>query len=269
MKKAAFVAFACCACITGCAGAIVRPSLTPTRPATEAMLVLPGFGYGRDGERTLRSLAGAMAGEGMDLYVPTYISRGGLAESRARLRRFIRDNRLERYDRVHVFAFLAGAWTFNPLVEARELPNLATVIYDRSPLQERAPRIADEKLHFLTWVRYGTPVFDVARTPYVPITAPGVSVALVVETRPTSFIKRHEKAARANGEFRFECDAFMQRYEDCIYVAMNHNELYERFNELWPDLLAFVRTGRFPSASSRTQPAGDPFAGTSPLRATR
>jgi hypothetical protein len=89
-----------------------------------------------------------MAGEGMDLYVPTYISRGGLAESRARLQRFIRDNRLERYDRVHVFAFLAGAWTFNPLVEARELPNLATVIYDRSPLQERAPRIADEKLHF-------------------------------------------------------------------------------------------------------------------------
>ena len=268
MKKAAFVAFAC-ACITGCADAIVRPSLTPTRPATEAMLVLPGFGYGRDGERTLRSLAGAMAGEGMDLYVPTYISRGGLAESRARLRRFIRDNRLERYDRVHVFAFLAGAWTFNPLVEARELPNLATVIYDRSPLQERAPQIADEKLHFLTWVRYGSPVFDVARTPYVPITAPGVNVALLVETRPTSFIRQHEKAARAYGDFRFGCDAFMQRYDDCAYVAMNHNELYKRFNELWPDLLAFIRTGRFSSAPNRRPPAGDPLAGTSQLRATR
>jgi hypothetical protein len=233
------------------------------------MLVLPGFGYGRDGERTLRSLAGAMAGEGMDLYVPTFISRDGLAESRAKLRRFIRDNHLERYDRVHVFAFLAGAWTFNPLVEARELPNLATVIYDRSPFQERAPRIATEKLHFLTWVRYGSPVFDVARTAYVPITAPGVNVALLVETRPTSFIKQHEKAARAYGDFRFDCNAFMQRYEDCAYVAMNHNELYKRFSELWPDLLAFIRTGRFSSAANRTPPAGDPLAGALHVRATR
>ena len=136
------------------------------------MLVLPGFGYGGDGEAALRSLAPAMAREGIDLYVPTYISRAGIADSRAKLQRFIRDQRLERYQRLHVFAFIAGAWTLNPLVEMDRLPNLATVVYDRSPYQERAPRIADEELHFLTWVRYGSPVFDVASTPYPPLSAP-------------------------------------------------------------------------------------------------
>ena len=241
--------------MTGCAGSTVSPSLTPAKPAADALLVLPGFGYSRGGEKTLRSLVAAMAGEGVDLYVPTYISRSGLAESRTKLQQFIRDHRLGQYDRLHVFAFIAGAWTFNPLVETQTLPNLATVIYDRSPFQERAPRIATEKLHFLTWVRYGSPVFDVAKTPYVPLAIPDVKVALLVETKPTSFITHHEKAARRYGAFRFECDAFMQRYEDCIYVPLNHDELYNRFTDVWPELLAFIRTGRFSGAANRTPPA--------------
>jgi hypothetical protein len=202
-----------------------------------------------------------MARDGVDLYVPTYVSRGGLAGSRANLQRFIRDHGLERYRRLHVFAFIAGAWTFNPLQASQRLPNLATVVYDRSPLQERAPRVADEKLHFLTWVRYGSPVFELARTPYPPLTAPGVNVALMVETMPTSFIKKHEQAARSYGPFRFECEAFMQRFDDCLYLAMNHDELYLRFAEVWPELLAFIRTGRFTSNANRTPPAGDPLAG--------
>ena len=82
----------------------------------------------------------------------------------------------------------------------------------------------------------------------------------MVETKPTSFIKRHEKTARGYGPFRFECDAFMQRYDDCLYLPVNHDELYVRFAEVWPELLAFIRTGRFTSAANRTPPAGDPLA---------
>jgi len=254
------VVFVTAGCATACVSAVVSPSVSPSKPRAEALLVLPGFGYGGAGEKALRSLARSMAAEGLEVYIPTYISRSGLIESRAKLQRFIRDHRLERYQRLHVFAFLAGAWTFNPLVEARGLPNLATVVYDRSPLQERAPRIADEKLHFLTWVRYGSPVFDVARTPYAPLTAAGVKVALVVETKPTSFIKRHEETARGYGPFHFQCDAFRQRYDDCLYLPMNHDELYLRFAEVWPELLTFIRTGRFTDAARRTPPSGDPLA---------
>jgi hypothetical protein len=249
------------ACIAACASAVVTPSPSPAKPRSDALLVLAGFGYSRAGEKTLRSLAASMASEGLDLYVPTYVSRAGLIESRAKLQRFIRDHRLDRYDRLHVFAFIAGAWTLNPFVGTQGLPNLATVVYDRSPLQERAPRIAAEKLRFLTWVRYGSPVFDVAKTPYTPLTTPEVKVALMVETTPTSFIERYEKTVRDYGPFRFECDAFMQRYDDCLYLPMNHDELYVRFAEVWPELLAFIRTGRFTSTANRTPPTGDPLAG--------
>jgi hypothetical protein len=249
---------ATCLCLGACAGK-VRPDRSATPPRSEALLVLPGFGYGRDAEQALRRLSAEMQNDGFDLYVPTYISRGGLDKSRTRLEQYLREQRLDRYDRVHVFAFIAGGWALNPLVEAQQLPNLATVVYDRSPLQERAARIATDDLHLLTWVRYGSPVFDFARTPYSPLDASHVNIGLVVETRPTSFMKRHKDAARRYGAFEFDCDGFLQPHGDCAFLAMNHNDVYSRFADVWPEVRAFIRTGRFTSAANRTPPVGDPF----------
>ena len=246
---------AACALSAACAGTLIRP-VTPAKPAAEALLVLPGFGYGPGGERALKSLAPSAAAEGMDLYVPTYISRRGLTRSRANLQHFIRDQGLNRYRRVHVFAFIAGGWTFNPLAELGALP-LATIIYDRSPFQERAPRIAADRLGLLTWLRYGPTVADVANTPYTPLTLQDTRVALMVETKPAPFIRRFSSTARRYGPYRFECDAFAQRYDDCLYLSMDHGEVYVRFAEIWPELLAFIRTGRFTSGANRTPPVLD------------
>jgi len=257
MRLARVAVVACCVYSAGCASAIVRPVVAPSTPATEALLVLPGFGYSSAGERAFRSLAPSMAADGIDLYLPTFLSRSGLEQSRAQLQRFVREKRLDRYARVHVFAFIAGGWTFNPLVASDALPNLSTVVYDRSPFQERAPRIAREKLRFLTWLKYGSTVFDLAATPYTPLTAPGVRVGLVVETAPTSFIRRHATEAGRQGPYNFGCDAFRQRYDDCLYLAMNHEDLYARFAEVWPEIRAFIRDGRFTPSANRTPPAGD------------
>jgi len=223
-------------------------------------LILPGLGYNDAAERTFRSLAPAAAAHGVDLYVADYVTRSGLADSRINLQRFIRENRLRAYQRVYVFAFIAGAWTFNPLADARELPNLTTVVYDRSPLQERAPRIAAERLPFFAWLRYGATIFELSRTPYLPLASDSIKVGLVVETMPTTFIRRHEKTARSYGPLVFGCDTFSQRHEDCMYVAMNHDQLYEHFPELLPELLTFLRTGRFTAGANRQPPADDVLA---------
>jgi hypothetical protein len=253
-----------CAWTAACASAVIKP-VSAVKPAAEALLVLPGFGYEPKGEKALESLAAWTAAEGMDLYVPTYVSRRGLIQSRENLQRFIRDHRLDRYERVHVFAFIAGGWTFNHVADASRL-RLATVVYNRSPFQERAPRVATERLRFLTWLRHGSPVGDVAKTPYAPLTVQNIRVALMVETKPTPFIKRFSSTARSYGPYRFECDAFGQPHDDCLYLPMDHGEVYVRFAEIWPDLLAFIRTGRFTSGADRTPPPTDVQRATSPRR---
>jgi hypothetical protein len=252
---------AACVCLTACAGQ-VRPDLSATPPRSDALLILPGFGYGREAEHALRELNAQIRSDGFDLYVPAYISRGGLGKSRERLQRFLGERRLDRYERVHVFAFIAGGWALNPLVEAHALPNLATVVYDRSPLQERAARIATDDLHLLTWLRYGSPVFDLARTPYPPLNAPRVRVGLVVETKPTAFVQRREASARRYGPIEFDCKGFAQDHDDCVYLPMNHGQVYTRFGDVWPEVRAFIRNGRFTSGIDRTPPRGDPFGAT-------
>ena len=235
----------------------------PSSSRTEALIVLPGFGYGRDGKRAFKAIEPAINAAGMDLHIPDYLSRSGLDESREKLQRFLADPTLAQYQRLHVFAFIAGSWTLNPLVESGGVPKLATVISDRSPYQERAPRIADEKLHLLAWVRFGSLIFDVARTPYPPLTAPNVKVGLLVETMPTVFIRDRAETARSYGPFRFECDALAQRHDDCAYVELNHDELYVRFANVWPDVLSFIRTGRFSNAANRNAPKREALAAVS------
>jgi hypothetical protein len=242
-----------------CAHTLARPVAATAAPVADAVLVLPGFGYGRASERAIRALAPSMAAEGFELFVPTYVARRGLDDSRDRLSRFLREQSLDRYRRVHIFAFLAGGWTVNPLLETGTLPNLATIVYDRSPLQERAPRIADETLHLLTWIRYGSPVFDLARTPYPPLTRATPRVALLVETRPTAFLIRHAEVARRYGPLRFECDSFSQRYDDCAYMPFTHDDVYRRFADVWPEVKSFIQSGHFTAAATRTPPDGDPL----------
>ena len=135
-----------CLWSTACARTLVRPVVSAPVPATEALLVLPGFGDSRAGADAMRAVAPALAADGIELFIPRFLDRGGLADSRERLQRFIREQPFERYQRVHVFAFIAGGWAINPLLEAGALPNLSAIVYDRSPMQERAPRVAVETL---------------------------------------------------------------------------------------------------------------------------
>jgi len=243
--------------LAACAGSVVPGSPDPV--AREALLVLPGFGYSNDAERVLRRAQASLAADGIDLYAPSYVEREGIDESREELREFIDAHGLARYGRLHVFAFIAGAWTLNPLLDSASLPNLASVIYDRSPLQERAPRIADEKLRFLTWLRYGRPVFDVARRPYPPLASTTPRIGVLIETKPTPLIRRFARTALSYGPLRFDCGWTTQRHDDCAYVDLNHDELYTRFMDVLPEVLVFMRSGRFSAQAVRTAPAGNPL----------
>jgi hypothetical protein len=253
---AAIVAILGTAGLACCAGPSFRPDLAPAAPRRDALLILPGFGYGRHDASGFRSIKATAAADGIDIYVSSYLTRTGLDSSRDALLAYIRGEHLDRYERLHVFAFIAGGWTLNAAVTRDVVPNLATVIYDRSPFQERAPEIAVSEMPVRAWLRYGFTIFDLAKTPYTPMRAPGVQVALLVETLPTLFIRHHATQALARGPFDPGCSAFTQPYDDCAFVAMTHDDLYPRFPELWPDVESFIRTGRFTASAVRTPPSG-------------
>ena len=251
MRKLLFILLVACVYLTACAGPQLLPRLSPAAPHADALLILTGLGYGRGDGRAFAAVSRTAAASGVDVYIPGYLTRAGLDDSRRRLADFIRAARLDRYPRVHVFAFIAGGWTINPLIDRGTLPNLATIVYDRSPFQERAPRLAIRDLRLAAWLRYGSTIFDVARTPYPPLTHSAVRVGLLVETEPTAFVRRHARPEDLPAASAFDCDAIGEAYDDCAHVAMNHEDLYTRFGEVWPHIATFMHTGRFTDGAVR------------------
>lgn len=253
--KPCLAVLAAAAFAASCSGPLVRPTVAPAAARADALLILPGFGYGRDAGKVFTAISRAAGADGIDVYVAPFVTRAGLDDSRAHLEQFVRDERLDRYEHLHVFAFIAGAWTLNPMLDRGELPNLTTIVYDRSPYQERAPRVAATKLPKRAWLRYGKTIFDVARTPYPAIPAQQLAVGLLVESVPTPFIVSHAKEAASYGPLSFACDSLGQRHDDCAYLPMHHTDMYARFADVWPDVHAFIRTGRFTAGADRTPPA--------------
>src|SRR5215831_4014193 len=120
MRNAPLVLLAIVSGLAACGGPRVMPAVSPARPNRDAVLVLPGFGYGRGDGKAFREIARKEAPAGLDVYVPDYMARGGLEDARHALRGFIHAQRIDRYERVHVVAFIAGAWTVNPLIDRGE-----------------------------------------------------------------------------------------------------------------------------------------------------
>src|SRR5689334_12181970 len=83
-----------------CAGPAMKPALTPAAPHQDALLILPGLGYGRGDGQAFRVIANSARADGIDVFVPPYLTRGGLADARSKLREYMRAQHLDRYERL-------------------------------------------------------------------------------------------------------------------------------------------------------------------------
>jgi hypothetical protein len=239
---------------SACAPGAVGPTPGTTRN-NDAILILPGFGYSSTGRRAFERFADKMRSEGFDVYVADYVQRDGLEASGAAILDFVKTERLDQYPGLHIFAFIAGAWSLNPLLQKTSLPNLKSLVYDRSPLQERAPRIAAEELTLPARILFGEVIFEIARTPYTAVTPDGARIGLLIETRPTQLLVRYKDVALSYGPISAAPESFRQPFHDLVYLPYDHDSLYARYDELTPLLLSFFRTGYFSANALRVAPA--------------
>lgn len=225
----------------------------------ESVLVLPGLGYAHENKTDMRRFAATLAGEGYDVYVPDYIRRKGLDASVGSLDAFIRRTRLDRAPKLHVVAYIMGGVTFDLYLEKHALPNLRSVLYDRSPLQERAPAIVTTQLPIAGRILFGQVIFDLARTGYPTLSRSDIPIGILVESRATPFLRKHRTQALAMSPLSFDAESFAQPHTALCYVWLHHLEMYHRFDVIEPEVLSFLREGHF-TESARTAPFDrDPF----------
>lgn len=224
----------------------------------EAVLILPGIAYEWEGELDIHRFAARLADEGYDVYVPNYGSRSTIDEGVAALDGFVRQHHLRHYGKLHVFAYILGGVTLNRYLQRWTLPNLASIVFDRGPLQERADIVATTHIPLLTSIVVGDVVADLAGSEPLAFTG-DIPVGIIIENRATWFVRLYREETLELGPLSFAPAILEQPYTDFMHVWLDHNDMYHAFEIVGGEVATFFRTGRFSAAARKIPFEDDPF----------
>jgi hypothetical protein len=227
------------------------------RSQKEALLIIPGFGSRSQG---VDDIADYFKNKGYDVFIPSYISRDSLNECVDNLDVFIKEQKLGEYKKVHVFSYIIGSWTINRWIAKNPENNIATIIYDRSTLQERAPYAITKDLPFIVKLLEGKIVAEFATIPYEPIPNDSTNIGLILESRATKLIRKHRQTAMELGPLDWTVEGRKQDCDDYFYTLNNHDEMYHDFDVIGKQIFGFIKNGKFSADAKRTKPETDPFA---------
>jgi len=109
----------------------------------KALLILPGLDIGSRGRRKMRKYFSDI---GYDVYIPDFKVRKSMELAVSNVEEFFFAHELGEYEELHVLSYILGSWVLNQFIERNGMQNITSIVYDRSPLQERAPRVVIEKV---------------------------------------------------------------------------------------------------------------------------
>ena len=234
---------------------VINNPNTP-RAEKEALLILPGLGDSKKGRKKQKAF---FAQQGFDLFIPDYAVKQSYAATVENLATFYQTQNLGEYKKLHVFSYILGSWVINDFITKYGAQNISSIVYDRSPLQERAPRLAAEVIPRIAKMAMGELLLEFAEIPYSAIEQGDINIGIIVESKATKLIRMFRKKTLSYGPIDWQNLNFKQAHDDLIYTRLNHDEMYVTFDEIGPDIIEFLRTGKFLSEARRTPFTWDVF----------
>jgi hypothetical protein len=223
----------------------------------EAIVILPGFGDTKKGRKNQKSF---FQHKGYDLYIPKYKDSKSLDNCVKNLEFFYKQQDLHQYDKVHFFSYIVGSWTLNKFILKNGIRNISSIVYDRSPVQERAPYIVDKHLGFLVWLKGLKHIMkEMAQTPYIPIEKDGIDIGIIIESKATPLMRVYKKKALKMGKILWDVDSLNQSNNDYHYTWLNHDQMYTRFDIVGDEIFNFINNGSFSTSAKREKYDWDPF----------
>lgn len=208
----------------------------------EALVILTGFGSKYHSLKAIKKEFGAYP---YDVFVPRYISRKSIAATVQNLDEFWKKENLDRYEKVHVLGYIVGSWTINTWINAGGPRNIATIIYDRSTLQERAPTILVKEMKLVNWILFGPVMQDLIDTPYPALHIPQINKGILLETYATKTVRQHKATAEALGPYCWDISCFGQSYTDYRYVPLHHDQMYTHPEVFHEAIIYFIANKHF------------------------
>jgi len=224
----------------------------------EALIILPGLS---DSKKSRRHQKKYFQQTKYDLYIPNFVDKDSFDKTVSNFTDFFVTNNLSAYKKVHVFSYILGSWVLNTHIQKYGNQNIATIIYDRSPLQELAPKMAVNYIPTIIRLVKGRIVKQFSKVPYPTIEQADINIGIFVENKATPMIRFFKKTAMSYGPIPWNNLDFNQTYDDMIYTPFNHGEMYTSFDFIGPDILNFIEKGEFRKEAKRVAYEWDVFKG--------
>lgn len=222
----------------------------------EAIVILTGFG---SKYHSLRAIKKQFSVYDYDVFVPRYISRQSIDQTISNFADFWKNEKLDNYDSVHVFAYIVGSWTINSWIAANGPANIATVVYDRSTLQERAPFVLVKDMKLVNFLLFGPVMQDLINTPYPALANSAIEKGILLESYATNTVRKHQETAAAPGPYCWDISCFGQTNTDFRYVPMNHDQMYTHPEVFHEAVIYFIENKQFGPHFETIGPVADPF----------
>lgn len=235
---------------------IVIHDIDKPRSEKKALIILPGLGDSKKGRKAQKSY---FENIGYDLFIPDYIDRDSYEGTILKFSSFYDNQHLNEYREVHVFSYILGTWVINNYISTHGRKNFTSIVYDRSPLQERAPRVIAEKIPGIGKMAAGPVVLDFNGRQYPPMVSAEINAGIIVESKATLLIRFFKKTTKSYGPIDWENLNYNQKHKDLIFSRLTHKEIYTRFDVIGPDIIHFFKNGSFTKDAKRDAFDWDPY----------
>ena len=223
----------------------------------EAFVILNGFGSSK---KTIEIQKDFFKDRGYDLFIPDYITKKSIDTTVSNFLLFYEKNNLSSYKHVKVFCYIIGGYVLNQHIERYGKGNITTIIYDRSPTQERAPRAATESLPFISQLLYGKVLADFSALEITSLSdADNLNIGVIIESKATRLMRFLKKTADKYGDYNYNAEYIELNLDDVMYTHLDHNQMYRRFDIIGEEILHFMEEAVFTKNAKREQYNWDPF----------
>ena len=223
----------------------------------QALVILNGFG---DSKKNRKIQQEFFQGKGYDLFIPEYVDKRSIDLTVSTFSSFYDKNNLDEYKEVKFLCYIIGGHVLNQYIERNGKGKITTIIYDRSPTQERAPRVATEKLPFISRILYGKALSDFSKQKLIPLSDPnGLAVGVIIENKATKFMRFFKKTSDRYGDYNYNAIEIERNLDDFMHTYLDHDLMYKRFDVIGQEIIHFLEKGIFSDNAKREKYNWDPF----------
>tara|TARA_B100000767_G_scaffold250155_1_gene252219 strand:+ start:3408 stop:4217 length:810 start_codon:yes stop_codon:yes gene_type:complete len=222
-----------------------------------ALLIMNGFGGSK---AACKAQMAFWERQNMDVFIPDVLLRPSLEVSSKAVDTFMASFELADYKEVKVICYIAGAFLLHTHLLDHDIPNITSIVYDRSPTQERAPQTVIERFPLLGKLSKGRVLEDLSHAVWPnPPNGPILDKGLIIENRATSLMRLLQNECLAMGPLTFDWRQIDSDAVDAFHIALDHDMMYRRWDLLGEAVLQFFENGTFPEALPRSRVAINPF----------